>query len=194
MTDNKENENVRNIKRTDGTVGESETDGNGVGTYRSDDTENVAEKSQGAIETKSEETECDRLPSDSGNGDSSEDNGTEMYEEYERRAESDLAEIKRMYPQFAYISHLSQIENAPRFAQLREMGLSIREAFLATNSGNVGGGDGGYDNRSHLYSAVPRSGRDSLPHMTRSEMEAAKEIFGNLSEREIQLLWKRANG
>ncbi len=114
-------------------------------------------------------------------------------DEYERRAQEDLAEIKRLYPRLAHLKSLTQIDNPARFAQLRDLGLSAREAFLATNSGRLEK-RGAYDNRSHLVSSVPRANASTGTHMSRAELASAKDIFGNLSEKEIEALWKKVQG
>ncbi len=105
-------------------------------------------------------------------------------------AESDLSEIREMFPQLADVNELSEIENSERFVELRAMGLSVREALLATN-GTAKARGSAYDNRSHLKSSVPKAGGSSGIQMSRAELQAARDLFGTLTEKEIKELYKR---
>ena len=116
---------------------------------------------------------------------------TQNDNDYEQRARQDLEEIQTLYPSLSYMTHLSDLKNAARFATLRDMGLTVEEAFLASNAKMIGSLPH-YDNRSHLKSSVPRGSFDGSSQMSRSEMEEAKALFGNLSDREIRDLFKRA--
>lgn len=105
-------------------------------------------------------------------------------------AEADLSKIRELFPQLSGIKELGDIECSERFVELRQMGLSVREALLATN-GTAKARATAYDNRSHLKSFVPRSGGDGGIQMSRAELSAARELFGSLTEREIKDLYRR---
>ncbi|MDY3845795.1 MAG: hypothetical protein SOZ62_02645 [Eubacteriales bacterium] len=128
-------------------------------------------------------------------------NGEEEYDAYDEErlralAYSDLSEIRSLFPENAKIANICEINNPIRYATLREIGLSVKEAYLATNgivkTNRVQ--HTSYDNRSHIVSAVPRQAISSDIGMSRSELEEAKQIFGNLTEKEIRNLYRRAKG
>ena len=73
-----------------------------------------------------------------------------------------------------------------RYIQLRALGLSVKEAFLA-----VGGERRNSDNRSHLTSSVPRSAAAPYTQMSRREMEYARSIFEGMEESEIRRLYRK---
>ena len=55
---------------------------------------------------------------------------------YERRAEEDMRELSRLFPELSPDGEglsLGELRNPLRFAELREAGLSVEEAFLASN-------------------------------------------------------------
>ena len=110
--------------------------------------------------------------------------------DYARLAAEDLAEIQRIAPALAGLGHLSELPNAARYGALRDAGLSVEEAFWAASHG-VAQRSGGYDNRSHLQTAVPRPASGNPAMMSASEMAQAKELFSDMSESDIQRLYAR---
>ena len=108
--------------------------------------------------------------------------------DYDEIARADLEELKASFPELSEISSISMIENPLRYAALRDLGLSAKEAYLATNAHRVK-----YDNRSHLRSSVPKSASAPTGILTRCELEAARELFSGLSDREIQKLYKKVS-
>ena len=112
--------------------------------------------------------------------------GDSTFVDYDEIARADLEELKASFPELSEISSISMIENPLRYAALRDLGLSAKEAYLATNAHRVK-----YDNRSHLSSAVPGGAASPKSTMTVAELDAARELFGQLSDREIQKLYKK---
>ena len=106
--------------------------------------------------------------------------------DYEAMATADLAEIKRLDPTYAPASHLSELPFARRFAALRDMGLSVAEALSAVTPRFSP-----YDTRSHLRPAAPGGARSPVGCLSREELKAAKELFSDLSENELQSLYRR---
>ena len=106
--------------------------------------------------------------------------------DYEQMAAEDLAEIKRLDPSFAPAAHLGEPPFARRFAELRDLGLSVKEA-LAAAAPRFEKQDG----KTHLRAIAPRGTRAPEGMLDRDGMKAAKLLFGNLSEREINSLYKR---
>ena len=127
----------------------------------------------------------------------SEQTGNEQEEiDYSRIAAEDLAEIKRLFPEFSALDDIRQLNNAVRFAELRDAGLSVAEALAATNmdrmmtslAQRISRSDG----KSHLRSAVPTASAVRNDRMSAEELHSARELFGSLSDRELERLYKRA--
>lgn len=106
--------------------------------------------------------------------------------DFEALAAADLAQIKALVPELADARHLSELPFAHRFAELRELGLSVKEALYATMP-SVPRGSG----KSHLISSVPRGRGIPSDTLSIDEMRAAKDLFYGLSEKEITSLYRR---
>lgn len=75
--------------------------------------------------------------------------------------------------------------NEKRYRELRALGLSVREAYLASSAPR------GKDNRSHLITAVPQRATSPGTGMSSSEMELARSLFEGLPESEIKRLYSK---
>jgi hypothetical protein len=114
------------------------------------------------------------------------ENGASLPTDYEALAREDARILSELFPSLRGIKSITELKDPLRYAALRDLGLSPKEAYLAT-----GGSVSGYDNRSHLFSTA-RSKRGSPEgQMTHSELEAARELFSGLSDREIHSLYKK---
>ncbi len=122
-------------------------------------------------------------------GDDAPDTQTPSYEEMER---ADMEELKRDFPALSSITSLGELENPARYGELRELGLSAREAYLATTTPKVQRALP-YDNRSHLRSAIPRAHGGTGEQISAAEMREARELFSELSDSEIVKLYKKVN-
>ncbi len=115
--------------------------------------------------------------------------------DYAQIAKEDLSEIKRLFPNLSDISDIRQLDNASRFGELRDSGLSVEEALMATNFTrlltSVAEKTARYNEKSHLRSAVPTASAPSGISMSADELRSAREIFSNLSDREIEKLYKK---
>ena len=108
--------------------------------------------------------------------------------DYARMAEEDLAEIKRLDPSYAPASHLGELPFARRFAELRDLGLSVKEALAAASPRFHS-----YDGRAHLRAVAPRGARAPEGTLDRDRMKEAKLLFSGLSEGEINALYRRVS-
>ncbi|MBE6655966.1 MAG: hypothetical protein E7609_03715 [Ruminococcaceae bacterium] len=108
--------------------------------------------------------------------------------DYERLASEDLAEIKRLDPAYAPAAHLGELPFARRFAELRDLGLSVKEALAAAAPRFER-----HDGRAHLRAVVPRGTRAPEDTLDRDRMKEAKQLFGGLSEAEINALYRRVS-
>jgi len=104
---------------------------------------------------------------------------------YEAIIVEDLERLRAEFPELSNIKDISELENPLRFAELRDLGLDATEAYLATTKRRR------QDTRSHLQSAYGRSAAPPSGMMTQRELSAARELFGNLSDSEIQRLYKK---
>ena len=108
--------------------------------------------------------------------------------DYARLAAEDLAEIKRLDPAYAPAAHLSELPFARRFAQLRDLGLSVREALAAARPQFER-----TDGRAHLTPVSPRGTRTPEGVLDRERMREARMLFGDLSDAEINALYRRVS-
>ena len=107
--------------------------------------------------------------------------------DYEALIEKDLEEIRNSIPGLEDLSDISELENPVRYGALRDLGLSPREAYLAT----TGERKTRSDNRAHLRSSVPRAVHTDSSDMPYRELALAREIFSGVSDAEIQRLYKK---
>jgi hypothetical protein len=124
-----------------------------------------------------------------------ETDGSELPEppDFRAMAEEDLRELKSMVPSLRGLRHLGEMPGALRYAELRELGLSVREAYLAA-CGRLGDGTRPTsDNRRHLHSTVPKGVSSAGSTMSVGEMEEARRLFSGLPEREILALYRRVS-
>ena len=122
------------------------------------------------------------LPTDAQGAGSSE----EPPVDYARLASEDLAEIKRLDPAYAPASHLSELPFAARFAELRDLGLTVREA-LAAAAPRFARTDG----RAHLRAVAPHGAKAPPEGLAPSDMKNARALFNGLSDSEINALYRR---
>ena len=112
--------------------------------------------------------------------------------DYEALEREDLEALKAEFPALRTLRSIGELENAMRFAELRELGLTPREAYLATSSPKSERVTP-YDNRSHLHSSVPKSHGGRVDAMSIGELCEARELFSGLSDSEIVRLYKKVN-
>ena len=113
---------------------------------------------------------------------------SEELSRYETMAEEDLAAIVALRPEYAACRHLGELTFAKRFAELRDLGLSVEEALAAADRTPPAHGS-----KSHLHSVLPRTGGERISPMARRDLATAREIFGErLSEKELADLYRRA--
>lgn len=106
--------------------------------------------------------------------------------DYEKIIERELSELRRTVPELYDISDITELENPMRYAALRDLGLSAREAYLATSERRAR-----RDNRAHLTPAAPRRAGSPGGTMSREELSAARELFGGMGDAELVALYKR---
>lgn len=108
--------------------------------------------------------------------------------DYEAMAREDLAVLQSKFPTCRGITHIGELQNPLRYAELRDLGLSPEEAYLATNYARLSAYQ--KDNRSHLYSAIPKSAKGES--IRADALAQARDLFGDLSDGELISLYRRA--
>ena len=136
---------------------------------------------------KEAESDCTGEVSDRGEACEEEPNDPPK-KDYAQLAKDDMLELKRLFPALHGKESITEIDNPLRYAALRDLGLTPKEAYLATNAQTPA-----YDNRSHLRSAVPRGAATANDMLDSRALEAARELFSGLSDREIQRLYKKVS-
>ena len=105
--------------------------------------------------------------------------------EGEELIDEELLLLRESIPELSGVEDISEALNAERYLELRSLGLSQREAYLATQIKRAP------DTRSHLSDSFPRLAKSPHSAMTRSELYAARELFEGLDDSEIFRLYKR---
>jgi hypothetical protein len=105
--------------------------------------------------------------------------------DYEALIASDIAQLKAEFPELSGIEDVTDLHNPLRYAALRDLGLSPAEAYLATAKRSA------QDTRSHLKSAHGRNAVTQMGMMTQRELAAARDLFPDLSDSQLQQLYKR---
>ena len=99
---------------------------------------------------------------------------------------ADIEELKSTFPELGGMQNIDELADPVRFGALRDLGLTAKEAYLAS-----GGKKRSYDNRTHLVSSVPGCARSAVDGISRAELDMARDIFGSMSETEIQRLYRK---
>lgn len=125
-----------------------------------------------------EETSADDKPSEN------DVNEANVETDYAELAKKDARELRSEFPELSQLSSVTELDDPIRYGALRDLGLTPREAYLATRKSPK------VDNRSHLR-PTRSVARGAAPLMTEAEMNAAREIFSGVSDAEIRQLYKR---
>ncbi len=149
----------------------------------------IAPSSELPAENKTlEENEIskDGTSEESKTGEETKKTDSQAEKNYGEIMQRDIEELHQIFPHIRDKKSILELDNPLRYAALRDLGLSPKEAYLA--SSNIGTA---YDNRSHITSSAPRGASASSEMLSSSELEAARTIFSDLSDREIQKLYKK---
>lgn len=105
--------------------------------------------------------------------------------DYEALIESDLNTLRAEFPELGDIKQITDLNNPLRYAALRDLGLTPEEAYLATAKRRS------QDTRAHLRSAHGRNASTPLGMMSQHELSVARELFPDISDADIQRLYKK---
>ena len=81
---------------------------------------------------------------------------------------------------------ITDLKNPTRYGALRDLGLTPKEAYLAS-----GGRISRSDNRSHLNSSVPKNMTVAFAEIPRAHLDMARDLFSELSDSEIKALYRK---
>ena len=97
----------------------------------------------------------------------------------------ELSALAAEIPALAGTPELSEAVNGERYRELRALGLTPREAYLATRNPRPA------DTRAHLTDSYPRTSVSPVGQISHGELSRAREIFEGLSDKEIIRLYKK---
>ena len=105
--------------------------------------------------------------------------------DYSELLAADMKEISEEFSA-SEAMEITDLKNPIRYGALRDLGLSPKEAYLAS-----GGRKERADNRAHLSSSVPKKMATSFSEIPKSDFDAARELFSDMSDSEIRNLYKK---
>ena len=140
--------------------------------------------------TQEEEIFPSREETENQNATSSETDGEKERKDaedtnYDELIKSDMKELSGEFSPDKELD-IADLKNPIRYGALRDLGLTPREAYLASGGRRVN-----EDNRAHLSSSVPRKFSSQFSEIPRAELDAARELFGDLSDTQIRNLYKK---
>ena len=109
----------------------------------------------------------------------------EEHTDYGELLKSDMQELSEEFSRKETL-RITDLKDPLRYGALRDLGLTPREAYLAS-----GGKKEKLDNRTHLSSSVPRKMSVPFSEIPRSELDAARELFDGMSDTEIRNLYRK---
>lgn len=119
--------------------------------------------------------------------------------EFEKKMQSDFAEIQREFPETRGLKSLREIENLAKFGRFRDLGLSPKEAYAAANPDSVRKSVAAAtkqqslnETKAHLKSAVPAGSKDDGIAISKNELREWRDLFPNLSDKEISKLYRES--
>ena len=113
--------------------------------------------------------------------------------DYEQLMQEDLRALTAEFPDLAAMRSITDLPDPMRYATLRDLGLTPREAYLATLPVRPAP-HARYDNRSHLHSTVPREARGATGAMDAQELARMRELFDGMDDASLQKLYRRVTG
>lgn len=110
---------------------------------------------------------------------------------------ADLAEVQAAYPDAKAYASVKDFPNFKEFGRLRDLGLSPKQAYIASHPDavrqNVAAATRQQslnDTKRHLKPAVSKASRDNTITMTKKELAECRDLFPGMSDREIMKLYR----
>ena len=172
-------EEIKNLPEGEGTSAPGEETAGRVSELAVDATETA----EGVTETAVEATEA-------ASGEEKAEEENPLPTDYGEIAERDLAALKEEFAELSELASIAELPRPMRYAELRDLGLTPVEAYLASCGARPNGAPKKTDGRAHLRSSVP--GRATPEEgIGGRDLSAARELFGDLSDSEIRRLYRR---
>lgn len=159
------------------------------------DTEESLGKSELGIAPSTEDTpksepkaEPESIDLDEPKPEGESDGGREATD-YAKIVMADIESLKEDFADLDESFSLSDLKDPLRYGALRDLGLTAKEAYLAS-----GGKKRAYDNRAHLTVSVPKSAVSRIGDIPISELKVARDIFSDMTDGELQRLYRKVNG
>ena len=118
--------------------------------------------------------------------------------EFEKKMKADLAEVHAAFPETKAYDSVTKFPNFAKFGQFRDKGLSPKEAYIAANPDAVRASvatatkrQSLNETKSHLKPVVSKQSKDNSTTITKKEMAEYRELFPNLSVKEIMSLYRQ---
>lgn len=121
-------------------------------------------------------------------------------QQFEQKIRADLSAINTVYPETKKYKSVYEFPNFAKFSKYRDLGLPPDEAYIASHpqgviSSAVNSAQQQMRNLSgtkdHLRSNVPVGSKDNSITITKRQMSEYRDIFPNLSDKEIVALHKQ---
>ena len=110
---------------------------------------------------------------------------------------ADLAEVQAAYPDAKAYASVKDFPNFKEFGRLRDLGLSPKQAYIASHPDavrqNVAAATRQQslnDTKKHLKPAVSKASRDNTITMTKKELAECRDLFPGMSDKEIMKLYR----
>ena len=110
---------------------------------------------------------------------------------------ADLAEVQAAYPDAKAYASVKDFPNFKEFGRLRDLGLSPKQAYIASHPDavrqNVAAATRQQslnDTKKHLKPAVSKASRDNTITMTKRELAECRDLFPGMSDKEIMKLYR----
>ncbi|MBQ8372039.1 MAG: hypothetical protein IJX38_03775 [Clostridia bacterium] len=121
-------------------------------------------------------------------------------QKFDEKIRADLAAVQQAYPETKQYKSVFEFPNFAKFSRYRDLGLPPDEAYIATNSQGVMTSVAGAaqqqarnlsNTKDHLRSNVPVGSKDKSITITKKQMAEYKDLFPDMSDKEIVALHKK---
>lgn len=121
-------------------------------------------------------------------------------QKFDEKIRADLGAVHQAYPETKQYKSVFEFPNFAKFSKYRDLGLPPEEAYIAANSKSVMTSVAGAvqqqarnlsSTKDHLHSNVPVGSKDKSITITKKQMAEYRDIFPNLSDKEIVALHKQ---
>ncbi len=120
--------------------------------------------------------------------------------EFEKKMKADLAAVHAAFPETRKYDSVTKFPNFKRFGELRDARLSPKEAYIASHPDAVRESvatatqkQSLNNTKKHLTPAVSKGSKDHSVTMSKRELAEYRELFPNMSDKEIASLYRQTS-